>query len=221
MPGWFWVLFWWLAFAATHLVLSSLPVRRAFVTRLGEAVFRRGYSLVALGTFVLLVRTYWSNKHAGPLLWNGAAVPGVRAVAVVLSGIALVLFVAPLFQRSPTEGPKRARGVTRITRHPGFAAFGLWGLAHALVNGHLSDVIFFGGWPVFWLVGGVHQDARKLALEAERFAAFHAETSLLPFGAVISGRTRLVLAELPLAGMAIGVGAAVTLYVFHARLFGG
>ena len=94
MPGSFWVLFCWLAFVATHLVPSSLPVRRALVARLGESVFRGLYSLMAGGTLVLLVQAYWSNKHAGPLLWNGARVPGLHAAAIVLSGIALVLFVA-------------------------------------------------------------------------------------------------------------------------------
>ena len=127
----------------------------------------------------------------------------------------------PFFQTSPPGAPKRARGVTRIIRHPVFAAFGLWGLAHALVNGYLSDLIFFGGWLIFWFVGGMHQDARKRVLEAARFAPFYAETSLLPFGAIVAGRNRLVLREVPLLGVATALGVATVLYAFHGRLFGG
>jgi uncharacterized membrane protein len=221
MPGWFWVLFWWVAFAASHLVPPSLSLRRTLVAHLGERGYRALYSLVAVGTLVLLVRVYWSNRHTGPLLWDPARIPGLRAAAIVMTSVAFVLLVVPFFQRSAPGAPRRARGVTRIMRHPAFAAFGLWGLAHALVNGYLSDVVFFGGWPILWLVGGVHQDTRKLALEAERFRAFHAETSLLPFGAIVAGRNRLALREVPLAGVAVGLAAAATLYLFHARLFGG
>jgi len=221
MSGWLWVLFWWLVFAATHLLPSSLAARGAFIRRLGEGGFRTLYSVVAVGTLVLLVRAYWSNRHVGPLLWDTADLPGLRAVAIGLSAVALILLVTPFFQRSPPGPVKHSRGITRITRHPGFAAFGLWGLAHALVNGYLSDLIFFGGWVIFWFVGGIHQDTRKRVLEGDRFAPFFAETSLLPFGAIVAGRNRLVLREVPLVGVATALGAATILYAFHGRLFGG
>jgi uncharacterized membrane protein len=221
VSGWFCVLLSWLAFAATHLVPSSLAIRGTLIGRLGERGFRALYSVVALGTFALLVRVYWTNRHVGPLLWNGATVPGLHALAIILSAIAFVLLVAPFFQTSPPGPPRHALGVTRIVRHPVFAAFGLWGLAHTLVNGYLSDVIFFGGWVAFWFIGGSRQDARKRVLETDRFAPFYAETSLLPFGAIVSGRNRLVLREIPLRGVAVGLGAAAALYPFHDRLFGG
>jgi uncharacterized membrane protein len=225
MPGWLSVLFWWGAFAGVHLVLSSLPIRRPLIARLGARGFQSVYSLLVLASLIGLVRAYWANKHAGPLLWTWSAVPGLRDVAVVLSGAGVALFVASLFPSrasdSPPGEPRRARGFTRIMRHPGFTALGLWGLAHALANGYLSDVIFFGGFPLFGLVGGIHQDARKRVSEGDGLRTFYAETSFLPFGAIIGGRNRLVAGEIPWHGVAIGLGVAATVYVFHARLFGG
>lgn len=224
MSGWLLVLFWWATFAGIHLVLSSIPVRRPLIARLGAGAFQALYSLLVGVSLVLLVRAYWASRHAGPLIWEWAALPGMRTVAIALSAAGLALFVASLFpsrssDRAPGE-PRRARGLTRVTRHPGFVGLGLWGLAHALVNGHLSDLIFFGGFPLFGIVGGLHQDARKRATEGESLRAFYRETSFLPFAAIAAGRNRLIVAEIPWSGVAIGFGVVATLYVFHARLFG-
>lgn len=224
MPGWSWVALWWATFAGTHLVLSSRPVRGRLIARLGAGGFQTLYSLVVLASLVLLVRAYWANRHAGPLIWEWATVPGTRAVAIALSAAGIALFVASLFPARPgsgaRDGQRRARGLTRVMRHPGFVGLGLWGLAHALVNGHLSDVVFFGGFPLFGIVGGLHQDARKRATEGGSVQPFYAETSFLPFGAIASGRNRLALREIPWLGVAIGLGVAATLFVLHERLFG-
>ena len=48
---------------------------------------------------------------------------------------------------------------------------------------------------------------------------FYAETSPLPFGAIIAERNRLVLSEIPLAGVAGGVAVAAALYLSHGWLF--
>lgn len=219
----FWVLFWWLAFAGTHLVLSSVSIRRPIIARLGERGFQGLYSVVALATFIPLVRTYWSNRHAGPQLWNLWDIPGMQEVSIALSGIACVLLVLSFVQPSPTGmapgAAKRARGVTRITRHPLFAALGLWGLAHMLVNGYLSDVVFFGGFLVFALIGAAHQDTRKRVAQADTLTPFFTETSLLPFGAILAGRNRLMVDEIPWLGVIVGVAVATVLYLCHGRLF--
>ena len=224
MSGAFWILFWWLAFGATHTILSSLRLRPHFIARLGARGFQGLYSLVAFATFIPLVMVYFANKHSGPPLWNLAAIPGVRPLAIALSGLAVVLLVLAFAQPSPTGllpgVPRRARGVTRITRHALFMAITLWALAHLLVNGFLSDVLFFGGFFVYGLYGSHHQDIRKQADGGADMAAFYAETSLLPFGAILSGRNRLVLSEIPIVGMILGVGAAVLLYTYHQQLFG-
>jgi uncharacterized membrane protein len=222
MSGPFWVLFWWMAFAVTHTVLSSLSLRPRFVARLGVRGFQVLYSLVAFATFVPLVRSYFANKHSGPLLWNLATVPGARTLSIALSALAVVLLILSFAQPSPTGlapgVPQRARGITRVTRHALFVAIALWGLAHLVVNGFLGDVLFFGGFVVYGLYGSYHQDLRKRA-DAE-LSAFYAETSLLPFAAIAAGRNRLVLSELPISGIVAGAAVAVLLYTYHERLFG-
>ncbi len=56
------VLFWFL-FGASHMALSSLKLRPKLVGVLGNRGFQGVYSLVALGTFVPLVRIYADAKH--------------------------------------------------------------------------------------------------------------------------------------------------------------
>ena len=94
-------------------------------------------------------------------------------------------------------------------------SFGLWAIAHLLVNGWANDVAFFGGFLVFSLLGTAHQDARKRALDDGSLREFFAESSQVPFAAILAGRTRLVLGEISWIGAALGLAAAVGLFFLH------
>jgi len=224
MDASFCILFWWLLFGATHIGFSAGGLRRSLVARLGPRGFQALYSVIALATFVPLVRAYFGHRHVGPLLWDLHAVPGVRHLAMLLAVCGMSLLVASFFQPSPVgAAPAKveAHGLLRITRHPLFCAFVFWGIAHAIVNGSLGDVLFFGGFVVFSLAGAVHQDARKQRDEGERLGAFYVETSVVPFAAILGGRGRLALGELPWVGLGIGLVVGVAVYLLHPRLFGG
>jgi uncharacterized membrane protein len=223
-----WLAFLWAAFAGSHLVLSSTRFRPRLRARLGEQGFRGVYSLVVLAIFIALVRAYFANRHAGPLLWTTVGPPEVaRTLNHVLMGLGLILAAssfapsgaAPSAMQAPPEGIARVRGVTRITRHPTLVALALFGIAHLLVNGSLADVVFFGGFPVFIWIGTRHQDDR-MARDRPGYRSVIANTSTLPFGAIVAGRQSLVLRELPLLGVVVGLGLAIVLRVFHAQLFG-
>lgn len=223
MSAAYWIAFWWGMFAGTHLVLSSLPVRGKLIARLGEKGFVRLYSLIAFATFIPLVWVYFGNRHAGGVIWNLAAAPGVRPLAAALAVLAIALIVGGVLHPSPAlVGMKQAwgaRGLTRITRHPLFMGFALWALSHLLLNGFLTDVLFFGGMLAFSLAGAAHQDARKRAIEEERLGQFFAESSYWPFGAIIAGRNRIVWRELPWIALAVGAAAAIGIYALHPWAF--
>ena len=95
----------------------------------------------------------------------------------------------------------------------GVGLFGILHLCAARVN--MSELAFFGGLPVFVLIGCWHQDQRKLATLGEPFRRFHAETAFLPF---LRGGLR-GFAETPIP-VGIGLAAAVILRIFHGSLFG-
>lgn len=219
------IVLWTLAFAASHMGLSSRRVRPHLVARLGEPAYLGLYSVISFATFVPLVQAWAAGIHTGPLLWNLRAIPAVRVAGLLVSWLAFTLALAALVQPSPAAiGPRvrtRAYGLTRITRHPLFMNIGIWALAHVVLNGFLNDVLFFGGIFLVGLLGCIHQDARKRGTERGTLDAFFAETSLLPFVAIATGRGRLVPGELPWLGIAGGGAISTVLYVYHTRIFFG
>ena len=216
----------WIAFAGTHVWMSSPGPRARLLARLGANGFQGVYSLVALATFIPLVAIFWRDRHAGPLLWTSIGPPDVARYAnYVLMAAALALLVCSLVPSAAAPsamqatGPAEARGVTRITRHPMLAAFGLFGVAHLLMNGSLGDVVFFGGFPVFGWIGGRHQDERKTR-QVAGYDRVVATTSIMPFGAILRGRQRLVPGELPWVPLGVGLVLTVVVRQYHAVLFG-
>jgi uncharacterized membrane protein len=216
----------WSGFAATHILLSSLSLRPRLVGVLGDRGFLGVYSLISLAFFWPLVATYWSHKHAGPMLWSIPMTTPVLWVLYALMAIAFLLLVAGLMSPSPasfnpsTDSSTPAlepSGIHFITRHAVFMAMAVFGIAHLIPNGFASDVAFFGGFPLFVLIGAVHQDARKLVTEPERYTAYHAATPLLPF---TGANTLRGMREISL--IAMGIALAVTFFLrrYHFQLFG-
>ena len=103
-----WILFWWLAFAGSHMVLSSTQVRPRLVARLGNRAFAGLYSVVALATFFPLVSVYLRSRHTGPVLWSFGTVPGASLAAILLGTAAFALLVASFVQPSPAGMDPRA-----------------------------------------------------------------------------------------------------------------
>jgi uncharacterized membrane protein len=215
------VLLLWIAFAATHVGLSSLGLRPRLVRLIGERPFQGVYSLVALAIFVPLVAVYLQNVHTGPWLLPFGRGVVLRWVTYLAMGLAFVLLVASLVRPSPAAvvpGDPAPRGIHRITRHPMLFAFVLFGLCHAIQNGTTTDLAFFGGFVWFSLLGAWHQDRRKLATAGSGFRAFYAATPFLPF----TGRdTLLGLRELSPWIVVLGIALTLGIRWFHRPLFGG
>jgi uncharacterized membrane protein len=215
------ILLLWLGFAGSHIWLSSLRIRPRLVTLLGERPFQGLYSVIALAFFIPMVRTYFAHKHAGPLLWSLPLGWPLLSVMYVGMGLAFVLLIAALVRPSPAgvvAGDPTPRGVYRITRHPLFMALALFGLLHLLPNGNAADLVFFSGFVWFALIGGWHQDRRKLATSAPGFRRFHEATPFLPF----TGHDTLIgMRELSPVVVGLGIFVAVIVRYFHASWFGG
>ena len=209
----------WLLFAISHTVPSSASLRPKLIEKLGAGPFMGMYSLVSLAFFVPLVVVYFRNRHAGELLYSLG--PGVYRPAQFLAFFSMALLVAAAVRPSPVSivGSTSAVGLARITRHPLFLAMGLVGIAHVLLFGFASDVAFFGGLVLYSIFGSLHQDHRQRLTRPELGEMF-ATTSWLPFAAIVSGRNRLVLSELPYVGFGVGVAIAYGVWRLHIRLLG-
>jgi uncharacterized membrane protein len=221
------ILLWWLLFGTTHIGGSSLPMRSFLIRRLGLAGFKALYSLTALATFVPLCYVFFKNKHAGIVLFVPDS--SLKLATQVLMLLALIV----LGQSFSTPNPMttvaemtgrfrgRARGIQRVTRHPQNFAFGLFGFAHLLSNPFVGDWIFFGGFLVYGILSALHQDRRTRVTGPQEVREFQAETSAIPFGAILTGKQRLALGEYNGMALLISILCFVILRLLHRRLFGG
>ena len=214
------------AFVGTHFLLSH-PLRAPLVRRAGERGFLLLYSAVAAATLGWLIWAYLRQPARAPLWPVG---DGLWAAATAMMLVASVFFVGSLVGNpalvDPTGAAKpvsEARGVFAVTRHPMMWGFALWGTAHIAVYPDPANAVLAGSIVLLALVGARLQDAKKAALEPERWAEWERRTSWWPFAAIAGGRARfggfrahdlgggVVLwlaaswAHLPLAGWAAGV----------------
>jgi uncharacterized membrane protein len=216
---------WTSLFVGMHFLLSSGPVRASLVGLIGVQPFRGIYSLVALGTFIPMVLAFAHNKHAGATLWNLRGEPAARGLTWLLMLAAVILLAAGLINPNPAAmgAPSRNRptGILKITRHPSFVAFVCFGLGHMLMNGWAGDIIFFGGFVMLGIVGGIHQDRRKLREIGTPYREFLTATSFVPGGALIGRRVEWSRGDMPWTAVGVGIVAAIVLVTLHPVMFGG
>lgn len=204
-----------------HFGIAGTAVRAAIVGRTGEAAFRIGYSLLSVVAIVLLVRAWGASPYVE--LW--VAPDWMRWLIALLMLPAFVLFVASVAAPNPTavagalpaEGP---RGITRITRHPMLWSFALWAGLHLLAKGTLGGVFFFGAFLVTALAGMPSIDRKIIARDPEMAGRLLASTSILPFKAILTGRNRLELGEVPRFVWILAAAAWLGLLVAHPWIFG-
>ena len=124
--------------------------RSATIARVGEKPWKGIYSLLSIAGFVLLVIGYGAARQSPVVLF----VPPVwtRHLAALLTIPAFVLLAAAYV---PGNAIKRAVG------HPMLAGVKVWALAHLLANGTLADLLLFGtflAWAVLGFIAARRRD---------------------------------------------------------------
>lgn len=215
----------WLAallWVGVHAGIAGTVLRGTIVARVGEGVFRIGFSVLSLLVLVLLVQA-WKGAATTPLWVAPAALRWVLAVVMLA---AFLLFVASVAKPNPTAVGGEGRlgagpsGIQRVTRHPMLWAFALWALVHVIGNGDSASLVFFGAFLVTALAGMPSIDAKLARRAPESWARLGSTTSILPFGAIAAGRNRLVLSEIGWVVPVVGVVAWAALLHLHPRIFG-
>jgi uncharacterized membrane protein len=221
-----WISLWAILFLATHVVTSSGYIRPRLVSALGADAYRGAYSLIGLGTLVPLVLEFAWHKHAGVMLWNLRGDEALRWLVWALMLLALILIVAGFINPSPVQNftPTEAgapRGILKITRHPSFVGLATFGFAHMIMNGWAGDLVFFGTFPALGIIGGLHQDRRKVREFGASYRSFVEATSFIPCAALISGRQKFSRGDIPWTAIAIGAVLTIAIVIVHPFLFGG
>lgn len=116
--------------------------RTQVIAQRGALPWKAVYSLVSIAAFVLLVWGYGLARQQPVVLW----VPPVatRHVASLLMLVSFILLVAAYVPRN---------AIKARLHHPMMLGIKLWALAHLLSNGNLADVLLFGAF-LLWAVLG-------------------------------------------------------------------
>jgi uncharacterized membrane protein len=214
-------------FVLIHLAVSGTPVRGLITGRIGEGPYMGAFSLVSVLGLVWVGFAYAAARRSAgqDLLW--AVTPATRYLQLALQLVAMTFIVAGLATPNPTsvrqEGaldrPDAVRGILRIARHPFLWGVAVWAVGHLLVNGDAASIILFGAMLALALFGTASIDAKRRRALGRKWDAFAAQTSNVPFLALVQHRQRLSLREI---GWRVPAGAAVwaLLAWAHPYLFG-
>ena len=138
-----------LVFMAPHSVrIFADSWRSRIIQDKGENTWKGLYSVFSLIGLVLIVIGYGQTRMDPVFLWNPPA--WTRMLAVLFTLFAFILLAAG---NVPNNHLQKKIG------KPMYAGIKIWAFAHLLANGRLGDVILFGVFLIWAIVG--FSSARK------------------------------------------------------------
>ena len=147
--------------------------RTRTMERIGQYPWKGAYTLLSLAGFALMVWGYGEARQVPVILYDPPLF--TRHLAALLVLLAFVLVAAAYV---PGNHIKAAVG------HPMYAGIKLWAFAHLLSNGRLADVILFGAFLVWSIVGFIaarRRDRRAGTVYPVGVAALSALTVIAGF----------------------------------------
>lgn len=211
-----------LSFVAIHLLVSGTRLRDRLVQRLGSGPYLALFSVASAITLFGMIGAYLMIRVPQPSDFYAA-----RHLAVAGMLPAIYLILAGVTTPGPTAAGGEARladedpvrGIHRITRHPFLIGMAIWSGLHLLFNTDPASLLFFGAFFVVSVFGTVSIDAKRARMHGAAWLRYARQSSILPFVAVLGGRTTMKWSELgawrPLAALVLwGM-----LLVSHGALF--
>lgn len=153
-----------LIFLAIHCLSLFKSTRDNVVDKLGLVAFRSIYGLIALAALVLISLGYGEARLQPTWIWHPPV--GLRHLSSLITLVAMIFLAA---QFVPKNAIKARMG------HPLFIAVKAWALAHLVSNGTLADLLLFGSFLVWAVVGFI------VLRRQDRAANVQPSESALPF----------------------------------------
>jgi uncharacterized membrane protein len=213
-------------FLGIHFGISGTRLRDRLVGLIGDKVYRGAFALTSIAGLVWLIWAYSTAPYVR--LWGRLI--ALEPFAPPLVFAAVVFVVIGIVTPSPTRVGMESqlardvpvRGMTRISRHPFLWGTALWAFVHFVINGHVASSILFGSLMVLAVAGTVSIDAKRRRAYGERWERFAAQTSNVPFLAIVARRNNLSPAvhEIGIVRPALAIAVFAALYLLHGRLFG-
>ncbi len=132
-------------FLTMHSASILYPsLRSRIIERMGAGGWKGFYSVLSIVSLVLIVYGYGIVRQTPLWIWQPPA--GLRHLALLLTLPAFILLVAAYV---PANRLKARIG------HPMLLGVKFWALAHLLANGSLADILLFGGFLAWAVMGFV------------------------------------------------------------------
>jgi uncharacterized membrane protein len=213
-------------FVCAHFLLSSRALRAPLASQLGPQAFLGVYSLVVGVAFAWMLMAYGGAPYI--TLWTAPL--WLYWLPVIVMPVALLLAVCGLTTPSPTMvggdtmapdvGADPAPGMLRVTRHPFLWGVALWAVSHMVVNGDVKSLILMAGLLVLALGGMWHIDRRRETAQGAAWGPIALTTSVVPFGAILEGRTTPDWAAIGWWRPTLALAIYVVLLAVHDTIFG-
>ncbi len=215
-------------FLAIHFLISGTRLRDVITSAIDEGSYQALFALVSVGALIFLAAAYNIAQASGDNTVLYDLGRGVRDLAIPVLAIAFVLAIPGVLMPNPTSVRGKAaatnagavRGVLRITRHPFLWGVAIWAAFHVAANGDKASVIFFGTFLLLALFGTFSIDAKRRRKWGERWTEFASTTSNIPFGAIVSGRTKFSAKEYLDWRFLVALILFVSFLFAHAFIFG-
>ena len=210
-------------FAVIHSGGAALRSRAEAV--IGPRAWRLVFAAASIPSAVVVIGWFLAHRYDGIRLWNLQGVPGMVPLVWVGTAISF-LFLYPatynLLEIPAVLKPQvrlYATGIIRISRHPQAVGQILWCVTHALWIGSSFTLVTCIGLIGHHLFAVWHGDRRLRARFGDAFEELKANTSVVPFLAVIDGRQQLAWREF-LRPAQLGIVIAVGIFWWAHRFIG-
>ncbi len=211
-------------FVASHMMMASTRFKVPVSGRIGRGGFLALYVVVSLAAFAWMIHAYLN----APVAYLWIAPTWVRHLPMGVMLFACILIVAGYTAPNPSavgldriariaDGP---RGIFRVARQPILAAIALWSLVHVPASGQASAIIVQSAIGILAIAGALHIEARKSALLGEDWQRYAAQSSLIPFLAIVQGRQSFVFAEIGWWRLLGGAVLFAVLVSLHHKIIG-
>lgn len=175
--------------------------------------------------------TYFiSHAHDGIVLWDGAQIGWLHAVAWTINFASFFFLYPSVFNLKEVAAVDIPQvhlwetGIMRITRHPQFVGQSMWSAAHLTMVGSSFNALTMALLVAHHAFACWNGDRRLYEKHGDNFLAVKARTSILPFVAILEGRQKLPpdyykeLIRAPYALIAVGTLGA---YLAHPYMQAG
>jgi uncharacterized membrane protein len=216
------------AFVLIHLLVSGTRVRDAITGAIGEGPYMGLFSLSEVACLVWLIFAFGAARATAGAAPYWTVTPLTRDIQIVLQLLAFLLIVPGILTPNPTsvrqegvlEKSDAVRGMVRVTRHPFLWGVALWAAGHLLVNGSEVAIVLFSAFLILAVLGPPSIDAKRKRKLGDRWDAFAAQTSNVPFAAILAGRQKLSLSEIGWWRLALAVILWAVVLWGHQYAFG-